>query len=276
MKVTPVPIAAIDDSARARPVTAAVAEQLARDIGERGLRQPIEVTAVGKGRWRLIFGAHRLAACRLLRWETIPAVEVKGSAPELRRDELLENLARNELSKLERAQSLAELKEVFQQLNPETRAGGDRRSARAIKSQPLAFDGAVAARGPWAKSTIKESVMIGERLAPAAVTRLRGTPFEDNQSQLLALARLPAKDQTRVAELLTRGKGAASSVAEAVARIQGKAKPNQTERSLKTLMDRWQRAPKAVRRAFVESLDDEDIAEIAALRGYALVREEAA
>lgn len=272
MKVTLVPIAAIDDSGRSRPVTAAVAEQLARDIGERGLRQPIEVTAVGKGRWRLIFGAHRLAACRLLRWDTIPAVEVKGSALELRRDELLENLARNELSKLERAQSLAELKRLYQNLHPETKGGGDRRS----KTQTLHFAQAVAVRGAWAVRTIQLAAMIGERLAPAAVTRLRGTPFEDNQSELAALARLPAKDQAAVAERLTRGKGAASSVAEAVARIQGKAKPNETERSLSILVDRWQRAPKAVRRAFVESLDDEDIAEIAALHGYTLVREEAA
>lgn len=126
------PIDLIDVGARARPVCGDDAERLAWDIEARGLRQPIEVAKQASGprglRYRLVSGAHRLEAFRRLRRETIPAVIITGKAAALRRDELLENLVRRDLTALERAASLAGMKAVYLEENPDARRGGDRKS----------------------------------------------------------------------------------------------------------------------------------------------------
>lgn len=252
MKLISIPIASIDASGRCRPVTPAVAEQLAADIGNRGLRQPVEVAAKGKDKWKLVAGGHRLEACRLLGWAEIPAFEVTGETLELRRDELLENLARNELSKLERAQFLAKLKEVYQQLNPETKRGGDRTQG---KRQCLPFAESVAARTDLAVRTINLSAAIGEGLDEAAADRLRGTHFEDNQKELELLAKQPTDEQAGVVDLLLRAEDPAPTVAAAVRIRRGTADPTKKQATAQhKLWKAWNRSTPADRRAFLRQI----------------------
>lgn len=256
MKLITVPIASIDASGRCRPVTPAVARQLAADISVRGLRQPVEVAAKGKGEWRLVSGGHRLEACRLLGWAEIQAFEVTGKTLDLRRDELLENLARNELSKLERAQFLARLNDVYLQLNPETAqgvAGGKARQGSATAK--LAFAESVAARTDMAMRTIARATAIGKGLDDVAAERLRGTAFEDNQKELEALARQARDEQAAIVDLLLRAEEPAPTVAAAVRIRRGTAAPKKEKESgPAALRKAWNRATPAARRAFLREI----------------------
>lgn len=260
-----IPVASIDANGRVRPVTQAVAEQFARDMTERGQRTPIEVKRTGKGKWKLVDGAHRLAAVKLLHGETIEAVEVKGTTLEIQRDELLAQLMHSELSKLERAQFLARFKAIFQDLHPETRAGGDRKTAERIKSQTLRFDQVIAARSPWAERTIQISAEIGELLSAEAVSFLRGTPFEDKQKDLEAISKLSPKTQVAVVKLLTAGKDAAPSVAAALEIVEGRTAVADDGKAMRRLVERWGRMPKAQRREWVLALGDDQAEELAEL-----------
>jgi small-conductance mechanosensitive channel len=60
--------------AAVRPENGLQISELARRIGEMGLLQPIVVEKRNDGRYNVVAGQLRLAACRALGWKTIPAV----------------------------------------------------------------------------------------------------------------------------------------------------------------------------------------------------------
>lgn len=108
---------------------------LMKSIAEIGLLNPITVTK----KHRLIAGAHRLAACKKLGWQEIECnvMELDGLKAELA--EIDENLVRHSLSHIEEGEQLLRKKEIYEQLYPETKKGGDRKSEK-IKVQNLQFD----------------------------------------------------------------------------------------------------------------------------------------
>lgn len=130
MKLISVPIASIDASGRKRPVTESTVAALMTDIAEDGLNVPIEVEPKGKGRWKLVAGAHRLEACRRLGHATIEATEKAGKGSKPRRRELMENLARGELTLIERAQYVAAAHGLYLEENP---SAGRGKYDRALK-----------------------------------------------------------------------------------------------------------------------------------------------
>lgn len=86
--------------------------ELANSIAKVGLLQPIVVRLLVKGKYQLLAGAHRLAACKRLRWTHIPAViktdlneePVKGVA-------LIENIIRKDMSLQEECEAVRVLTE---------------------------------------------------------------------------------------------------------------------------------------------------------------------
>lgn len=88
-------------------------EELAASIQEYGLLEPILVTPHGAGQWQIIAGERRLRAFQLLQKETIPAIV--RSASELERLELalIENIQREDLNPIEKAQSFSALINQF-------------------------------------------------------------------------------------------------------------------------------------------------------------------
>jgi hypothetical protein len=96
-------------------------DALVRSIRDLGLLIPITVTRER----RLVSGLHRLAAFKALGRRTIPAVVIPVSRDEAKLREIDENLARNDLTLLERAEHLRWRKEFYERLHPETRSGGD-------------------------------------------------------------------------------------------------------------------------------------------------------
>jgi ParB family transcriptional regulator, chromosome partitioning protein len=258
MDVTPVPTSKIQVGSGRRRVSEPVVAQLATDIGERGLRQPIEVARIKGGKFHLVTGAHRLAACRALGMADIPGVVIKGNGVELRRDELMENLGRNDLSTLERAQALASLKLVFQEATG-ARHGGDRKSAdfqEGDQDATLAsWYAAVASRSEAGVRTIKRLTSIGENLSPEIADRLRDTAFEDNQKELESLAKQPPELQSEIVERLLHAEEPARSVGAAIKVIRGDAVPPVTDDAeFRKLMDAWNRASGKTRKRFLQEI----------------------
>lgn len=88
--------------------------ELAESIRQCGLLQPITVRALESGRYELISGARRMAACKLLGMERIDAIVMSTSAKESALLALIENLQREDLHYFEEAEGYASLIERFQ------------------------------------------------------------------------------------------------------------------------------------------------------------------
>jgi ParB family chromosome partitioning protein len=182
--------------------------ELADSIREVGLLAPIIVTPD----MQLVAGGHRLEACRLLGWSTIPARVVTMS--ELHREliEIDENVARVELSVLERAMALAKRRSIYHALHPEVRSvrerggpgrGGKKTSATMAVVRPFAEDAAV--RAGISTRTVWRSVGIAENLDPEAAKLLLATPTANSTTDLVRLSRLERRLQRDVARLLANG-----------------------------------------------------------------------
>ena len=86
---------------------------LAMSIREHGLLQPLIVEAVDGGRYRILAGERRFAACRSLGMETVPSI-VRTVAEQSRLVlQLIENLQRKDLHPVEVAQAYQRLMSEF-------------------------------------------------------------------------------------------------------------------------------------------------------------------
>lgn len=239
--VPDVELSAIDvPEDRARSFDPEEAKALAFIIASTGLQHPIRVRAVGN-RFRLIAGRKRLEAFRLLGWEAIPAtVSTAATDDEARLEEVMENLGRVELNKLDRCQHLYELKQVYERLHPEAKNGGDRKSE--IRSQKLAsdpeateifgFTREIAEKIGLSQSTIKLSVKIWTELSPDSRKRLAGSRFADHQSALKELSELSPADQAKALDLLLSEPPAAQTVTDAIAILRNGSAPTAAEKKV--------------------------------------------
>lgn len=113
---------------RARELDMVWVEALAQIIDAQGLTNPITVREV-EGKPVLVSGHHRLAAVKHLGHETILArLSSATSDDQARLEEVMENLARNELNALDRCHHLYDLKQVYERIYPETKHGGNRKN----------------------------------------------------------------------------------------------------------------------------------------------------
>ncbi len=272
-----VPVHLIDRSDRLRPVKPERVEALAADIDMQGLLQPVVVARRPEGRFRLIAGGYRLAAIEALGRTEIDArlIEVETEAQE-RFAEIMENVDRQELTKLERAEFLAELDAVWKRLNPAARHGGDRRSerVRAVREQEQGDQGAIFALRSSAAETVGLSrrafflaLQIADGLTTATKTRVRATPVEDHQADLQKLAALDPEMQSKVCDLIFANPPKASSVAEAILLAEGGAPPQPTDKLYERVSSTWDRLPKRSREAFLDARRDEVLAHARA-RGW--------
>ncbi len=214
------PIAEIELGERLRAVDPEWARGLAQVIKATGLQHPVEIVKAGN-RHRLVAGAHRLAAFKLLGLSDIPArvMEPETQNPELeiRLDEIVENIGRRELSALDRAAHVAELKHIFQTLHGETR-GGDRKSQKS-KRQTLPFwslSDDLSAKMKLSERTVRADAELFERLSPAIRQRIAGTWLAENRAQLVALSKAAAPDQKAVLDMLLAGEPKARNVNHAL------------------------------------------------------------
>lgn len=192
-------------------------DALAQSIADVGLLQPIVVSRD----LRLIAGLHRLEACKRLGMREIEATVVDMEGAEAELAEIDENLIRNELTALERAEHLARRKVIYEELHPETRAGVAGAKARwgdATDTVSVAFSEDTASKTGLTARTVRRDVQIAEHIAPDVRDAIRDTELADSKRELVALARMPPDQQREIVRVISECDGNAT-LAEAKRRL---------------------------------------------------------
>lgn len=204
----PVPINMIVIGGHRRPLRDL--SDLKASIASVGLLHPVVLTSD----LRLVAGLHRLRACEGLGWSAIPATVLSLKRVEAEIAELDENLARHELTVLQRAEALARRKELHEALHPETRRGvaggkasGASRGATGT-SVTLSLVRQVAAKTGWSRRTIEREIQIAKSIPDDVRELLHGTSVADDKMALVRLGRLPVVEQRKVVERIAAGRTA--------------------------------------------------------------------
>ncbi|MBK1868289.1 ParB N-terminal domain-containing protein [Aestuariivirga sp. YIM B02566] len=257
------PIEDIEVGDRIREVNDAKAAVMAETIKKNGLLQPIEIVKRGN-KHVLVFGAHRLAAHKLLGMEEISArvVECETDKPdlEIRLRECVENVGREELTALDRAGHLAELKRVYEELYPDSRRGVAGAKKKHDAATPIfGVADEIASKAGLSKQTFFAAVAVWNGLAPETRKAVTGTWLADNGAQLAQLAKVEQKKQGRVLSLVLPAKEGekpkAASISDAVSIIDNKVDPKSAdEAAFAALVKAWHKAPHKAQRQFVEYL----------------------
>ncbi|MGB0747144.1 MAG: ParB N-terminal domain-containing protein [Magnetospiraceae bacterium] len=250
--IDPLDIEVLD---RARPVKVERVTALAEMITADGQQDPIEVreTPDGKMPYRLVAGAHRHAACAGLGIAVRAIVyDLDDDAAALR--EIDENLVRFELTALERAVFVGERARIWKKMHPESKRGGDRKSAIYQAEDQSAADSfcsftdetsVLLGRG---RRTLQQSIRIFEAIPKAHRDLLWNTRLEDQHGALYDIARHPADIQKLIIDRMLREERPCASVDAALGEIQGRTKPKVDERQYQGLMDTYSRAKDPVKR----------------------------
>lgn len=225
-----------------------------------GQLQAINVEAKDDGRYTLIAGAKRLAALDLNGENLIDArVHPVGSLwPDKRRMiEIIENLDRHELTKLERAEHLAALKVAHERLFPEARKGGRRGNqhtgGKMRQSEIFAFSQEAAEITGLSRRAIEVAVQIVTRLGDDVKTRLRGTWLDNHQAGLKLLSEQTAADQSRICDILLAAPPEAETVADALALVQGRRLFSPAEKIYASTLGNWARFTDRQRSDFLDT-----------------------
>ena len=199
---------------RLRAVDEAAVTHIAESMHQQGQLYPIQLRTIEPGRFRLVAGAHRAAAARMLGWTHIEAFLVDDlEEEEAALLEIDENLYRVELDAFDRGRFLCKRKQIYQRLYPETKPGGDRKSLEYldnIKRQNSSFDSATpenfvdatASSTPFSTTTIKRAVRIGENIIPELQDAIADTPIRKREGDLYRIADMDPEEQRRLLDRL--------------------------------------------------------------------------
>ncbi|MDQ1196503.1 ParB N-terminal domain-containing protein [Agrobacterium sp. SORGH_AS 787] len=193
---------------RLRPIDNDYAEAIAASMSEHGQISPIMIrrTPAKKGTpFTLVAGGYRTTAAKLLGWTEIDAIVVKADGVEAQLLEISENLYRNDLNALDRAIFVMKYRELWEEKHGKITKG--RYAAEKGNDYPIFAKGRslaekVQERFGFGAETYKLVSRIGKNLDPQLRQAVRGTTAENDQSQLLQLAKLPPEDQIKVAKTL--------------------------------------------------------------------------
>lgn len=207
----PVQIDMVEVEDRLRSVDEAAVEHIAESMDQQGLIYPIQIRTIEPGRFRLVNGAHRIAAARKLGWTHIEAFLVDDlEEEEFKLLEIDENLCRAELSPVDKAHFFATRKDIYQRLHPETKHGAHLKwpswphsgeGAPPSPDRAPSFVEDTAASTPWSPRTIRRYTRIGEQLDPSLREALAATPIG---RRTLDLERIADMDADKQQDLLKR------------------------------------------------------------------------
>jgi ParB family transcriptional regulator, chromosome partitioning protein len=216
----PVAISAIAVPRHACPLNEVTVDQLMLSIQRTGLLNPLLVARVqNSDAYLLVAGLHRLEALRRLGLTQALVIVREGKPEAVEMDQIEENLARKELSMLERAFQEKRLHELYVKHYPETRRGVAGAIARHRGATEItSFAEGMARPGSGAK-TISNRIALAKNLRPEAAAVLYGTPVANHLAKLKALSKVPSEEQPKVATVLSSG--SVATVDEAARSLRG-------------------------------------------------------
>lgn len=190
-----------------REINESKVDEIAESIEEIGLLNQITVTKNGDD-YKLVAGAHRLKAFQKLGRKEIPAHIINTSALKIELAEIDENLIRNELHWTEQDDQIARRKEIYEQLYPETKAGGDHGNQHTGgKSQNLqsakSFTKDASNKTGKSERSISESVRRSKGLTPKAKKVFKNKDLPKYQAN--EISRKDPEEQNKIADKLESG-----------------------------------------------------------------------
>ncbi len=244
----------IDTGDRLRGIDPAYVQMLVESISRHKQMTPIEVRKLQPGAAKpyvLVAGAHRIEAMRALGESDISVVVFDGDELAAKLREIEENLARHDLTELDRAAFLAEKKAIYEARYPETKHGGDHQGDKFVLLATPSFAKETARRLGCDERSIKRFVLRHQRIARGVRHLITGTWLANHGQQLDQLGKLPADGQAQVLALLF-GDSAdrPKTVAQAIKRVRGVA-DLPTDRHAETaakLLSQYLRLPAKQRR----------------------------
>jgi ParB family chromosome partitioning protein len=250
---------------RLRSVDPDWAKFLASSIEENGLLQPVVVSPDGQGGYKLVDGAHRLEAHRILGLAKIRAVVLQRPEFERRLMEIDANLMRRELSPLHIGRFLAERRYIVESLHGKHLVGsGKDKYNKGIINMGHAcpalgkrgFDLAAAEKMRVTDRHIRRFLGVHQRLAPDVADRLESTVWSTKLNELLALSREAPAVQRDICDLLLASFGGAKSVADALIAL-GLRPPRKKrcQKRFEALTSAWHTADKHTKARFLDWLD---------------------
>ncbi len=234
-----------------RVVDPVLAQVLAEDIVEKGQLSPIEVLALEDGTYRLIFGAHRLAAIQQLgRTEIAATVHNIGSFADesaIKLRTISENMVRRELSVLDRAVDIATWCEIYRETRTHIKPGRKPKElSTAAVPNSLEEQQRVQLVDKFTKSFSEAAQLafgisrgaVFEFLRIAAIpedlrAKISLLPLANQYRELVMLANEPANRQEQIITIILDDENHVSSVSDAIA-VLDRHPPAQKE-------ERWQK-----------------------------------
>lgn len=237
---------------RLRPVSAAAVEAIAASIEEHGLIYPLVVRRVKGPRYELVDGGHRRVALERLGADLVPVRCYEGPAPAIRLIEIDTNLARADLSDLDRAIHMAARRREYLVEHPETAQGIAGAKARWDASAELAlasFVGMTIEQTGLAKRKILRLAQAGDALDTVTAERLRSAPKRVFLNDLLSLAK--ADPSARPAAVEAFASGAVTKLAAALKPAVEAPDQDPVDAQFAALMGAWDRAGAKARKRFL-------------------------
>lgn len=197
-----------------RPIDNQKVKELAESIKEIGLINPITVKS-DVNKFILVAGLHRLEAYRLLGYEDIEITVAPKDDLKVELIEIDENLVRNELHYTERGELLKRKKEIYEELYPETKNGGDRKSEKFKRRNPTSdkiqnpqfdkpsFVKDTAEKTGKSETVIKEELQIAKKVIPEAKEVLKEKQIP--KTEAVKLAREEPEIQKKIVPLFETG-----------------------------------------------------------------------
>ena len=212
---------------RARGLDYVWAEALASMFADHGNKTAIEVRqGDGENSYILVAGLHRLEAAKLCEWKELTvqlvSAKTKHEEAEFKLHETMENLGRQDLTILDRAKHLSQLKNAYEKLHPETKNGGDKKSDEAKENQNemFSFRSEAAAKTGLSKRSVELAVKLWKDLTKPTRDRVVGTWLANHQAGLMTLASVGTKMQDKILDVLFNDELPPKSVTDALEYIE--------------------------------------------------------
>lgn len=255
---------------RLREVNRAWVETFAAEITDGAQMSPIDVVEQADGRYRLVSGAHRLAAYVQLGRAEIEARILPAESFANENDYLLaevrENIVRAELTVLDRAASIVAWKQIYEAsatLQKRGRKAASELIAETANNSQRPFQerfSLAAARVlDISERSVQVAVNIATKITADVKKRIHDQPIANQQSELQQLAACGPELQAQIVELLLPkddGGFQAANVTDAIAYIEQQPAPVKLA-GWQRFNDGFGRLREAERWAFFDAQEEE-------------------